>query len=142
MENLMTSRGQIENAIRSLYSARVNGDLEGTLRDLADDFVFRFNGRGTGVELLSSPSRGKAAFRPVLRELIKHWRFEDWKECSLLVDGEKALLHWTAHVTYTPTNKSEQIDTLDVVTFRNGQIVDFLQCTDTALVMSLTLGAT
>jgi ketosteroid isomerase-like protein len=133
----MTSRGHIENTIRSLYAARVKGDLEGTLRDLAEDAVFRFNGRGTGVEALSTPSMGKAAFRPVLQELIKNWRFDDWKQCSLLVDGEKALLHWTARVTYTPTQKSEQLDTFDIITFRDGKIVDFCQCTDTALVLSL-----
>jgi hypothetical protein len=55
----------------------------------------------------------------------------------LLVDGEKALLHWTARVTYTPTNKSENVETFDVVTFRDGKIVDCLQSTDTALVSSL-----
>jgi ketosteroid isomerase-like protein len=133
----MTSRSHIENTIRSLYAARVKGDLEGTMRDLAEDFVFAFNGRGTGVETLSAPCKSKAAFRPVLQELIKNWRFDNWKECSLLVDGEKALLHWKARVTYTPTGKSEEIDTFDVVTFCDGKIVDFHQCTDTALVLSL-----
>jgi ketosteroid isomerase-like protein len=129
----MTSRSHIENAIRFLYAARVKGDLEGTLKDLAEEAVFRINGR----EFMSAPVTGKAAIRPVVQELIKHWRFEDWKECSLLVDGEKALLHWTARVTYTPTNKSENVETFDVVTFRDGKIVDYLQSTDTALVSSL-----
>jgi ketosteroid isomerase-like protein len=133
----MTTRSHIETAIRSLYAARVKGDLEGTLRDLAEDFVFRFNGRGTGVEAFSGPCTGKAAFRPLLQEFIKNFWFEDWEECSLLVDGEKALLHWKARVTYTPTSKSEEIDTFDIVTFRDGKIVDFYQCTDTALVLSL-----
>lgn len=64
---------------------------------------------------MSAPVAGKAAIRPVLQELIKHWRFDDWKECSLLVDGERALLHWTARVRYTPTKKSESIDTFDVI---------------------------
>jgi ketosteroid isomerase-like protein len=135
----MTSRSHIENAIRSLYAARAKGDLEGTLRDLAEDVVFTFNGRGTGVEALSAPSRSKTAFRPVLQELINHWRFDDWEECCLLVDDEKALLHWTARVTYIPTNKSENIDTLDAITFRDGKIVNFFQCTDTALVASLAV---
>jgi ketosteroid isomerase-like protein len=129
----MTSRSHIENAIRSLYAARVKGDLEGTLKDLAEEAVFRINGR----EFMSAPFTGKAAIRPVVQELIKHWRFEDWKECSLLVDGEKALLHWTARVTYTPTNKSENVETFDVVTFRDDKTFDYLQSTDTALVSSL-----
>ena len=129
----MTSRSQIENAIRSLYAARVKGDLDGTLKDLAEDAAFRIHGR----DLMSAPVAGKAAIRPVLQELIKNWRFDDWKECSLLVDGEKAVLHWTARVTCTPTGKSDTIDTFDVITFRDGKIVDYLQSTDTATVLSL-----
>jgi ketosteroid isomerase-like protein len=99
----------------------------------AEDAVLRINGR----QLMSEPVVGKAAIRTVLQELIRDWRFDDWKECSLLVDGEKALLHWTARVTYAPTNKSENIDTFDVVTFRDGKIVYFFQGTDTAAVSSL-----
>lgn len=37
----MTSRSHIESTIRSLYAARVKGDLEGTLKDLAEDAVLR-----------------------------------------------------------------------------------------------------
>jgi len=37
----------------------------------------------------------------------------------------------------TPTNKSDEIDTFDFITFRDGKIIDFHQCTDTALVLSL-----
>ncbi len=133
----MTSRSQIENTIRSAYAARVRGDLEGTLSGFADEAVFSLNGRGTGQPVLSAPSVGKAAIRPVFKELIETWRFDDWTERSLLVDGEKALLHWTARVTCVPTNKSENFDVFDLVTFRDGKIVDFRQTTDTALVMSL-----
>ena len=39
----MTSRAQIEETIRLLYIARVKGDLDGTLRDIADDAVFDLN---------------------------------------------------------------------------------------------------
>jgi ketosteroid isomerase-like protein len=129
----MTSRSQIEKALRSLYEARLKGDLEGSLKDLSEDAVFRINGR----DILSAPVTGKVAIGSVLKEIILRFRFEDWKECSLLVDGEKAVLHWSARVTYTPTNKSENIDTFDIVTFRDGKIVDYLQATDTALVSSL-----
>jgi hypothetical protein len=140
-ENRMTSRSQIENAIRTLYAARVRGDLKGILRELGENILFEFNGRGTGIEILSVPVMGKYDFGRLLQEFIKNWRFDDWKECSLLVDGEKALLHWTARVTYTPTNRSEQIETLDVITFYNGKIVRFFQCTDTALLLSLVGGS-
>ena len=65
------------------------------------------------------------------------WRFDDWTEVSLQVDGDKVVLHWTAHVTFIPTGKSNKFDVVDIFAFRNGKIVDLRQNTDTALVMTL-----
>ena len=133
----MTSRSHIEQSLRSLYAARVRGDLNETLKDIADDAVFSLNGRGTGHPAMSEASSGKAAIRSTIQQLINDWRFEDWKECSLLVDGDKAVLHWKARVTCIPTKKSDNFDVVDVITFRDGKIIEFRQTTDTALVMAL-----
>lgn len=133
----MTTRAHIESTVRSIYAARVRGDLNEVLAGFADDAVFALNGRGTKVASLSTASKGKAAIRPLMRELIDTWRFDDWKELALLVDGERALLHWTARVTCLPTKKTEQFEVFDLITFRDGEIVDHRQSTDTALVMTL-----
>jgi ketosteroid isomerase-like protein len=133
----MTSRSHIETAVGSLWEARLRGDLEGTLKDAAENVVFGLNARGTGQESLSERARGKAAIRPVLQQLFETWRFDDWKQISLLIDGEKALLHWTARVTCVPTGKSENFDVFDLITFQDDKIVDYHQSTDTALMMSL-----
>ena len=133
----MTSRTQIEDTIRDLWGARLQGDLEGTLKGVAEGAVFSLNARGTGEKSMSERSTGKAAIRPVLRQLIENWRFDDWKQISLLIDGEKALLHWTARVTCVPTGKSENFDVFDLIKFQDDKIVDYHQSTDTALLMSL-----
>ena len=133
----MTSREQIATTIRALYAARVRGDLDTVMKDISKDATFGLNGRGTGVPALAAASKGEAAIRPVLQELINVWRFDDWKEHALLVDGEQAMLHWSARVTCIPTNKTEKFDVYDLITFRDGKIVDFRQSTDTALVMKL-----
>ncbi|HEV7544382.1 MAG: hypothetical protein QOE02_4672 [Rhodospirillaceae bacterium] len=133
----MTSRTQIEDTIRDLWVARLQGDLEGTLKGVAEGAVFSLNARGTGEKSMSERSTGKAAIRPVLRQLIENWRFDDWKQISLLIDGEKALLHWTARVTCVPTGKSENFDVFDLIKFQDDKIVDYHQSTDTALLMSL-----
>src|SRR6266851_9583394 len=67
----MTSRNQIEDTIRALWAARLQGDLEGTLKGVAEHAVFSLNARGTGEKSLSERSTGKAAIRPVLRQLIE-----------------------------------------------------------------------
>jgi ketosteroid isomerase-like protein len=133
----MTSRADIEKTVRSVYAARVSGDLDGVMTGLADNCCFALNGRGTGVPALAAASTGKASIRQVMKELIDSWRFDQWKELSLLVDGEKACLHWRARITCVPTGKSEDFEVLDIITFRDGKIVDFHQATDTAMVMKL-----
>ena len=133
----MTSRAHIEETVRSLYAARVRGDLDGVMGGIADAAVFCLNGRGTGVPALCTPSKGRAAIRPLLKDLIDTWRFDDWKELALLVDGERALLHWTARATCVPSGKSENFEVFDLVTFRDGKIIDHRQTTDTALMMSI-----
>ena len=133
----MTSRAHMEQTIRSLYAARVRGDLDGTVKDLAEDAVFSLNGRGTGVPAMSEDCCGKTAVRESVGQLIDNWRFDDWKETSLLIDGNKMALHWTARVTFAPTGKSATLEAVDMITFRDGKIVDFRQSTDTAMLMSL-----
>lgn len=133
----MTSRAQIEETIKSLYVARVKGDLDGTLRDIADDAVFGLHARGTGAPQLSAPIAGKASIKAAIGALIADWQFKDWQQIDLLVDGEKAMLHWRASVTNTKSNKSEVFDVFDVIKFRDGKIVDYQQSTDTAMMMRL-----
>ena len=133
----MTSRSHIEQAVRALWNARLHNDLDGMMNLLAEDAVYAMNARGTGVPALSSPTKGKAAIREVFRELMDMWHFDNWREVSLLIDGEKAFLHWTARARCVPTNKSGDFDVFDAVTFRDGAIVDMHESTDTAMIMSL-----
>ena len=133
----MTSRDEIAKSIRSLYAARVKGDLLGTVKDMAADATFSFNGRGIRHPAMAEACCGKDAITATIKEFIDAWRFEKWEERALLIDGEKAALHWTAHVTCIPTNKAETLDVVDILTFRDGKIVEFHQSTDTALVKSL-----
>src|ERR1044072_7208132 len=86
----MTSRADIEKTVRSVYAARVSGNLDGVMTGIADNSRFALNGRGTGVPALAAASKGKADIRKVMKDLIDTWRFDEWKELSLLVDGEKA----------------------------------------------------
>src|SRR4051812_38487074 len=133
----MTSRAQIEQTIDALYAARLQGNADETIKNIADDATFLINAKGVGLEGLGAPIRGRAAIRSAVAKLIEDWHFADWERVDLVVEGEKAMLHWRAHVTCVPTKKSEVFDCFDVITFRDGRIVEFRQSTDTALMMRL-----
>ena len=133
----MTSRGQMQDAIRSLYEARVRGDLDASLKDVADDALYSFNGRGTGHPAMSEAASGKQAVRAVIQQLIDAWRFDEWREQAFVADGDTAVLRWTVHATFVPSGKSADFEVVDIFRFRDGKIVEFRQSTDTALVASL-----
>lgn len=135
-----TKRAVIEDVLRSTYAGRVRGDVEATLAGFADDVIFEFNGRGTGRPDLGAPVVTKTALRPVMKGLIDDFRFSDWKEVALLIDGERALLHWRANVTFAGNGKSAVFDVFDSVTFRDGKIAIFRQSTDTAMVVAMVSG--
>jgi ketosteroid isomerase-like protein len=133
----MTNAADMKKTVRALYKARCAGDLEGTLKDIADDGVFKMNARGIPVQGAGEAVIGKAAVRAAVAQLIKDWKFDDWKERSLLVEGDKALLHWQADVTYNKTGKHALMHCFDIITFRDGKITTFRQSTDTAMMMKL-----
>jgi ketosteroid isomerase-like protein len=130
------TKDQIKAIVRSAYQSRIRGDLEGTLAGFADDAVFEFNGRGTGLPGMTAPVVGIAALRPVMQGLIAAFRFTDWEEVSLIVDGDEAVLYWRATVT-APNGRSARFDVVDLMTFRDGKIKTLHQHTDTAAVVSV-----
>lgn len=134
----MASRNQIETKLMALWDARVKEDMAGTLKDIADDAVFEINARGTGVGVLSAPIAGKPAIEEALRGIFATWDFKDWKALDLMVDGDKAMLRWSAKVVCTPTGKSDTLECYDLVRFQDGQIVDYRQSTDSAMLMKLS----
>ena len=98
----------------------------------ADDVVYEFNGRGTGLPEMSAPIFGKVAYRSALKSLIETFQFDDWEEVSLIVEGDRAALHWRANVRFAPTGRTEPFDVIDLITCRDGKFVDLRQSTDTA----------
>lgn len=136
----MTNRAHIEQAVRALWSARLRNDLDAMMKLVADDAVYAMNARGTGVQALVNPTTGKAKIGELFRGLLDTWQFDEWREVSLLVDGDNAFLHWTARAKCVPTKKSGDFDVFDAFVFRDGQIVKMHESTDTAMMMSLAAG--
>jgi ketosteroid isomerase-like protein len=133
----MASADQIKATIRKLYAARVAGDINALTEEFADDMIFEFNGKGADFPGLSDPVVGKSEVAKAMGGLIDAFRFEDWREKSLIVEGDRAALHWQARVTFTPTGHSDDFDVMDLFTFSDGKVVELRQSTDTAQVKTL-----
>jgi ketosteroid isomerase-like protein len=71
-----------------------------------------------------------------MQGLIDNFRFSNWRQVSLIVDGEEVAHHWRATVA-TPAGKSAEFDVFDLMTIREGKIAIFRQSTDTAMIVAL-----
>jgi len=134
----MTDREEIKTKVEALWDARLKEDIEGTLKNVADDAVFEVNARGTGVPVFCAPIVGKPAIREALHALFSTWDFRDWKAVDFMIDDERVLVRWSARVVCTPTGKSETFDSYDLIKFRAGKIVEYRQATDTAMLIKLS----
>ena len=95
--------------------------------------VYRFCARGTGVEALHREARGHGDLRTAMKGFIESFRFEEWRELSLVIEGDRAALYWQAKVTSPATGKSEVFEVADFIRIRDGKIAELIQFTDTAL---------
>jgi ketosteroid isomerase-like protein len=133
-------RDAVGNMMRSAYEARARGDLVGLMAIFHEQGVFAVNGGGTGVDSLMKPAVGRQAIASVIGDLMRTWRFDNWRERSLTVDGERAVLHWSADVTCLPTGRSAQLDVVDILALKDGKVAEFRQFIDTAHVMAMAAG--
>jgi ketosteroid isomerase-like protein len=133
----MTSRAEIEKILTSLYTARARGDVDRTVADLAEDAQFGIYAPGIGGPGLGAPLQGKPAIKQAVQGLVAAWRFDNWESLDMVIDGEKAVVRWSADVTNTQSGKQARLQCVDLIRFTNGKIVDYHQSTDTAMMMKM-----
>ncbi len=116
----MTAEAEMKAAIRSGYAARLAGDVPKMLSFFTEDAEFAFNVEGLNLSADGAPVRGRTALEAIFTALVEAFQLEDWKEISLIADGDRAVLHWRANVKSIKTGVSGVFDVVDLITFRDG----------------------
>jgi ketosteroid isomerase-like protein len=122
----MTDRVEIDGLLRGLYAARLRGDLDAVCKSFADDAVFQIAGAGQ-VSLVSNRAVGVNEFRPLLAVMIKTFKLRDQVILTMLIDGDKAAVHWRAGVYSRITASMVLTEFVAIVEVRNGRIVSYLE---------------
>jgi ketosteroid isomerase-like protein len=123
----MTDRLEIERLLRGLYAARVRGDLDGVCRAFSSSATLQIAGAGN-VSPIGVRSVGIAQFRPLLGLMIKSFKLSEHAIHSIIVDGEKAAVHWQAKVHSRITGTmvlTELIDLVEVEDYRISSYTEF-----------------
>ena len=70
---------------------------------------------------------GIAEFRPLLAIMIKSFKLSEQTILSMLIDGNKAAVHWRAKIYSRITGTTVLTELVDVVEVRDGRIASYTE---------------
>jgi ketosteroid isomerase-like protein len=127
----MTSREDIERALRDVYAARQRGDLDAIGRIFAPHA--RFQMAGSNASPVAVRVEGAEQYRPLLAGMMKTFEVLDHQIVSMLIDGSKAAVQWRGRLRSTITGETVETDLFDLIEMEDGRIRSFFEFCDTAL---------
>ena len=134
----MIERTAVADLIRSAYAARHRGDLDGLMSHFHEACSYRLAGGPEACEVFVQPD-GRAAVREQMAGLIATYVFSNIEELALMVEGDRATLHWRADVVCLPTGRTGSFEIMDLITVADGKVASVTQFTDTAGVARLSV---
>jgi ketosteroid isomerase-like protein len=127
----MADRNQLEQTLRETYAARRRGDVEGILRHFSPDARFTMAG-SPETSPVAMRVEGHAPFREALQGMVKTFVVEDLDVVSMVIEGDRAAVHWRATFRSAVTGDILKSDLCDFVEFKDGRIATFHEFCDTA----------
>ena len=122
----MTDRLDIDRLLRRLYSARVQGDLDGVCGTFSRDAKFQITG-ASHVSPIGIVAVGIDEIRSWLALMIKTFQINDQTILSLIIDGAEAAVHWRAKIRSRITGAAVMTELVDLVQIRDGRITSYTE---------------
>ena len=117
----MTDRLQIEELVRELHAARLEGNLERLCGLYAEEARLRIAGSTDGKPIAMAAT-GIAEIRPWLTLLVKTFKLTQYTILSLTVDVPRAAAHWRVDIHSKITGVVVPTELVDLIDVRGGRI--------------------
>ena len=117
----MTDRLQIEQLVRELHTARLDGNLERLCALYADEARLRIAGSTDGKPIAIAAA-GIAEIRPWLSILVKTFRLTQYTILSLSIDVPRAAAHWRVDIHSKITGVVVPTELVDLIEVRGERI--------------------
>ena len=128
----MSDRANKEKLLREIYAARVNNDIETVGRAFAPDIKYRMVGK-PGRTDTAIQAESFHQFKPLVEQMMKTFIMSDLNIRNILIDGERAVVHWQVKIESGKTGDVASTELCDVLEFKDGKITSFTEFCDTAL---------
>jgi ketosteroid isomerase-like protein len=117
----MTDRLQVEELVRQLHAARLQGDLERLCALYSNEARLRIAGSTDGKPIAIA-AIGIAEIRPWLSILVKTFRLSQYTILSLTVEVPRAVAHWRVDIHSKITGVVVPTELVDLIDVRDGRI--------------------
>ncbi|HJS89934.1 MAG TPA: nuclear transport factor 2 family protein [Steroidobacteraceae bacterium] len=121
-----SGRAEFEKLLSKLYAARAAGELEPLCALFAADALFKISGSSDGKPIALS-ARGTEEVRSWLSVLVKTFRITRHEIVSMVIDGQRAAVHWRASIHSRITGASVPTELVDLVETRDGRIGSYVE---------------
>jgi len=129
----MSDRMEMESLVRALYAARVGNDVATVERLFADDATFEILGSNPAAVR----TEGRKNIVAAAQALMKTFVMDDLEIMTMLIDGNRAALHWRVSVKPAGGGAPVTTDMIDIVTVENGKVTALTEICDSALAMQV-----
>jgi ketosteroid isomerase-like protein len=121
----MTERRQVEELVRRLHAARLDGNLESLSALFGPEARMRIQGTSDGKPIAVGASGSQ--IRAWLSILVKTFRLGGYRLLSLTIEGERAAAHWRVDIHSKITGALVPTELVDLVEVRDGHIVSYVE---------------
>ena len=132
----MVDKARLETVINQIYDARIRGDVDEILRHMDEAVEFSIAGCAASSAIPCTVV-GTAALRDALGQLISAFEFRDRRMLDVMIDQDRAVVHWKVQVRVPASGEEAETDLLDIVRFRGDKVLSYKQFADTALASRL-----
>lgn len=122
----MTDRRQVEELLRALHAARLEGSLERLCRLFSPDARLRIAGSSDGKPIAIA-ARGSGEIRSWLSILVKTFKLSGYELHSLTIDGARVAAHWRVDIHSKITGALVPTELVDLVEVQGGQIASYVE---------------
>jgi ketosteroid isomerase-like protein len=109
-----------------LYDARATGALERLCALFGPDALFKISGSSDGKPIALS-ARGTEEVRSWLAVLVKTFRLTGHEIVSMVIEGDRAAVHWRASIHSRVTGASVPTELVDLVEVHAGRIGSYVE---------------
>jgi ketosteroid isomerase-like protein len=120
-------RQAMAHLVRKLYAARVNGDVESLCALFHAQAKLRIAGSSDGNHPIAILARGAGDIGSWLAVMVKTFRLAHFEELSMLIDGERAAVHWRADIHSRITGTVVSTELVDLLEVSAGKIVSYVE---------------